>query len=64
LTGDYRVEHIFVLRQELQFYEVFQKAIAECDQKIEQYLAQFSDQVEVKTSPILPAKNGSPSSQE
>jgi transposase len=57
LTGDYRVEHIFVLQQELQFYEVFQKAIAECDQKIEQYLAQFSDQVDVKTSPILPAKN-------
>lgn len=32
LTGGYRVEHIFVLQQELQFfYEVFQKAISECD---------------------------------
>ena len=57
LTGDYRVEHIFVLQQELQFYEVFQKALAECDLKIEQCLAQFSDQVDCKTSPILPAKN-------
>lgn len=28
LAGDYRVEHIFVLQQELQFYEVFPKAIA------------------------------------
>ncbi len=28
LTGDYRVEHIFVLQQELQFYEAYQKALA------------------------------------
>lgn len=35
----------------------FCKALAECDQKIEQYLAEFSDQVDVKASPILPAKN-------
>ncbi len=57
LTGDYRLEHIFVLQQELQFYEVFQKAIAECDLKTEQCLAQFSDQVDVQAAPILPAKN-------
>ena len=40
LTGDYRVEHIFVRQQELQLYQVYQKAIAECDHQIEQYLAQ------------------------
>lgn len=56
LTGDYRVEHIFVLQQELQLYEVYQKAIAECDQKIEQCLTQFSDQVDLVASPILPTK--------
>ena len=56
LTGDYRVEHIFVLQQELQFYEVFQKAIAECDRKIEQYLARFSDQIDLVASPISPPK--------
>ncbi len=56
LTRDYRVEHIFVLQQELQFYEVFQKAIAECDRKIEQYLARFSDQIDLVTAPILPPK--------
>ena len=57
LTGDYRIEHIFVLQQELQFYEAYQKAIAECDSQIEQCLTQFSDQVDVEASPILPAKN-------
>jgi hypothetical protein len=46
LTGDSRVEHIFVLQQELQLYEVYQKAIAECDRQVEQCLAQFSDQVD------------------
>ena len=51
------IESIFVLQQELQFYEVFQKEIAECDLKTEQCLAQFSDQVDVQASPILPAKN-------
>jgi hypothetical protein len=34
LTGDYRVEHIFVLQQELQFYELFQKAITATAHKI------------------------------
>ena len=56
LTGDYRVEHIFVLQQELRLYEVYQKAIAECDHQIEQCLAQFSDQVDLAASPILPPK--------
>lgn len=45
-----------MLQQELQFYEVFQKAIAECDQKIEQYLARFSDQVDLVAAPISPPK--------
>jgi transposase len=56
LTGDYRVEHIFVLQQELQLYEIYQKAIAECDYQIEQCMAQFSDQVSLVASPILPPK--------
>ena len=38
LTGDYRVEHLFVLRQELQLYEIYQQQIAQCDEEIETYL--------------------------
>jgi transposase len=57
LTGDYRVEHIFVLQQELQLYEVYQTALAECDRQIEQCLAQFADQVDVETSPLARPKS-------
>ena len=56
LSGDYRVEHIFVLQQELKLYEVYQTAITECDREIEQCLAQFADQVDVETSPLTQPK--------
>ena len=31
LNGDYRSEHVFVLQQELQIYDVYQTQIAACD---------------------------------
>ncbi len=61
LTGDYRAEHLFVLQQELQLYEMYQQQIAQCDQQIEAYLASLDSQIEledieeVKKSP--PTKN-------
>lgn len=41
LTGDYRLEHLFVLKQELTLYEVYQKEIATIDKQIEKCLADF-----------------------
>lgn len=41
LTGDYREEHLFVLKQELELYNVFQEKIAECDRSIEDYYKTF-----------------------
>lgn len=55
LSGDYRAEHIFVLQQELQLYDTYQSAIAECDRQIEQCLTQFSDQVDVEAFPPIPS---------
>lgn len=52
LTGDYRPEHIFVLQQELQLYEVYQVQIAECDGQIEQCFTEFSAKVDVVKSPL------------
>lgn len=46
LTGDYRREHLFVLKQELTLYEVYQTEIAGLDVEIEKCLASF----EAKTS--------------
>jgi len=38
LTGNYREEHVFALRQSLDLYEFHQAKIAECDQKVEAVL--------------------------
>jgi len=57
LTGDYRPEHVFLLQQELQLYEVYQAQIAACDHQIEQCLAQFSAKVDVVESPLPKPKH-------
>lgn len=41
LTGDYRAEHLFILKQEFSLYEVYQKEIAALDAEIEKTLASF-----------------------
>jgi len=41
LTGDYREEHLFVLKQELELYNIYQEKIAECDENIENYYKTF-----------------------
>ena len=50
LTGDYRQEHLFVLKQELQLYEFYQRQIEQCDQKIEEYLMSLDDKIELEIS--------------
>lgn len=56
LTGDYRAEHIFVLQQELQLYQVYQAALKACDLQIEQCFTQFEDQVDIVSKPLTPPK--------
>lgn len=56
LMGDYRPEHVFVLRQELQLYDAYQTQIAECDKQIEQCLSLFEDRVALSETPIPRAK--------
>lgn len=58
LTGDYRAEHLFVLQQELQLYQMYQQQIAQCDQQIEAYLASLDSQVELEE--IEPVKKSPP----
>ncbi len=60
LTGDYRPELVFILQQELKFYEFHQTQIADCDllaaapryRQIEQCLASFTDKVDVTKKPL------------
>lgn len=53
LVGDYRREHLFVLEQELQLYEIYQQQISQCDRQIEEYLSSLDSQIESekKSSP-------------
>lgn len=56
LQGDYRREHLFILQQELQLYEVYQVQIAACDQQIEQCLSGFDAKVDLTEQPLPAAK--------
>lgn len=38
LTGDWRREHLFTLRQAVELYEVYQQKIEACDQETQQYM--------------------------
>ena len=42
LTGNYRPEHLFALRQALDLYDIHQAKIAECDVEIESVLRELS----------------------
>jgi transposase len=55
LVGDYRVEHLFVLKQELNLYDMYQQQIQQCDQQIEQCLSEFDSQ---NDDPIPPRPKG------
>lgn len=62
LTGDYRAEHLFVLQQELYFYETHRPQIEARDVQVEQCLSGFVDKVNVSKSPLpKPKRSGKPS---
>jgi transposase len=56
LTGDYRDEHVFTLKQSLASYRYYQKLIAACDLEIERHLKRFDAKVDVKAKPLAPPK--------
>lgn len=48
LTGDWRAEHLFTLRQAVELYEVYQQKIEACDQEIEKYMQSLGARAEAK----------------
>ena len=54
LEGNWRPELLFVVKQQLEMYDIYQKRIAECDQKLQEHLTGFADAV-------LPEPNERPS---
>ena len=51
LTGDYREEHLFVLRQALEGYQFVHKQIQHCDREIEARLKAIDKQVDANQTP-------------
>jgi len=46
LTGNYRPEHLFALKQAVDLFDTYQAKIAECDEQIAAALAKFNQRVE------------------
>ena len=55
-AGDYRLELVFILEQELQLYEFYQAQIMAVDAQIEQCLASFVNKVDVSQQPLAKSK--------
>jgi transposase len=56
LEGNYKPEHVFVLKQALQAYDFFQQQIRDCDAEMERLYAAFEPRVDVNEKPLKPRK--------
>jgi transposase len=45
LEGNWRPELLFVLQQELEMYDTYQRRIAECDLQLQEHLASLTDSI-------------------
>jgi hypothetical protein len=59
LEGNWRSEGLFVLNQEMEMYDTYQRRIAECDRELEAHLKSFADKVQPK-----PAQQEPPSEEQ
>jgi transposase len=51
LVGDYRAEHLFVLKHAYELYQVYEARIGDCDQALARELAGLPDRVAAKPGP-------------
>jgi len=58
LAGDYREEHLFVLRQACALYHTYEEKINTCDQQIVQETTRLSDKVDMTLKPLPARKEG------
>jgi transposase len=58
LEGNWREELLFVLRQEVELYRVYQDKIAACDQQLRKHLESFASKVDLEAKPIGPRPKG------
>ena len=56
LTGDYRREHLFTLKQSVQSYRNHCQLIMDCDMEIKELLEEFESNIDVDESPLPSSK--------
>ena len=54
LEGNWRDELLFVLRQQVELYRVYQEKIADCDVALREHLESFGSKVDLQAQPIGP----------
>lgn len=60
LQGNYKREHLFVLEQALTAYDLHQRMLAQCDQRLETLLAELPARSEAHEQPCPPPRHGKP----
>jgi transposase len=58
LEGNWREELLFILRQEVELYAVYQQKIADCDRQLRHHLESFGSKVDLSSSPLGPKPKG------
>jgi transposase len=58
LQGNWRKELLFVLRQQVELYQIYQEKIAACDIPLRQHLESFGSKVDLEERPIGPKPKG------
>ena len=56
LEGDYREEHLFVLKQAVDLYDFYHQQIEACDRQLDDCLSQFDSKENIESQPVPPAK--------
>lgn len=64
LTGHYRPEHLFALRQNIELYDAFQGQIASCDTQIEAHLLALTPSPKPPPTPLSSPRRKRPSTNE
>ena len=57
LSGHYTPEHLFVLKQALELFDVFHAKIQDCDQQLARYLSHFESKAAPETLPVHPKRS-------
>ena len=57
LVGDYREEHLFVLRQSLEGYRKYQTMIQDLDEEVKRRMAQLPSKVDLDEKPLRKERN-------